>query len=242
VTAADDAGAALVLFSGGQDSTVCLAWALDRYARVETVGFHYGQRHAAELGQRDKLRSALGVMKPTWGARLGEDHMLDLPELGRLSDTALTRDAEIEMTAAGLPSTFVPGRNLLFFTYAAALAYRRGIRVLVGGMCETDFSGYPDCRNETLQTLARAISLGTDAAFVIETPLMWIDKAGTWALTQAIGGERLVDLVLEESHTCYLGIRSRRHAWGYGCGHCPACALRRKGWESWLERAAAAPQ
>lgn len=225
--------AALVLFSGGQDSTVCLAWALERYPRVETVGFNYGQRHAAELGQRDKLRAALRELKPDWSDRLGTDHMLELAELGRLSETALTRDAEIEMTSAGLPSTFVPGRNLLFFTYAAALAYRRGIRTLVGGMCETDFSGYPDCRNDTLQTLAKAISLGTDADFVIETPLMWIDKAATWALASELGGKPLVDLVVEESHTCYLGIRSRRHDWGYGCGHCPACDLRRKGWESW---------
>lgn len=230
-TAADTA--ALVLFSGGQDSTVCLAWALDKYPRVETVGFDYGQRHAAELGQRDRLRSALSEMKAEWGDRLGPDHMLELPELGRVSETSLTRDAEIEMTEAGLPSTFVPGRNLLFFVYAAALAYRRGIRTLVGGMCETDFSGYPDCRNETLQALAKAISLGTDTAFVIETPLMWIDKAGTWELSHKLGGKSLVDLIVEESHTCYLGVRSRRHEWGYGCGHCPACALRRKGWEIW---------
>jgi 7-cyano-7-deazaguanine synthase len=235
-----DQSPALVLFSGGQDSTVCLAWALDKYARVETVGFHYGQRHAAELGQRDRLRAALRELKPEWDARLGPDHMLELPELGRLSDTALTRDAEIEMTSAGLPSTFVPGRNLLFFTYAAALAYRRGIRTLVGGMCETDFSGYPDCRNDTLQALAKAISLGTDANFVIETPLMWIDKAGTWELTDRLGGRALVELIVEESHTCYLGVRSRRHEWGYGCGHCPACALRRKGWEIWQAGAGSA--
>jgi 7-cyano-7-deazaguanine synthase len=159
--------------------------------------------------------------------------MLELAELGRLSDTALTREAEIVLSDKGLPSTFVPGRNLLFFTYAAALAYRRGMRILVGGMCETDFSGYPDCRNETLQTLAKAISLGMDAVFTIETPLMWIDKAGTWALTEALGGTPLVELVVEQSHTCYLGIRSRRHPWGYGCAHCPACALRAKGWETW---------
>ncbi|MFN3625226.1 MAG: 7-cyano-7-deazaguanine synthase QueC [Hyphomicrobium sp.] len=235
-----DQSPALVLFSGGQDSTVCLAWALDKYARVETVGFHYGQRHAAELGQRDRLRAALRELKPEWDARLGPDHMLELPELGRLSDTALTRDAEIEMTSAGLPSTFVPGRNLLFFTYAAALAYRRGIRILVGGMCETDFSGYPDCRNDTLQALAKAISLGTDADFVIETPLMWIDKAGTWELTDKLGGRALIELIVEESHTCYLGVRSRRHEWGYGCGHCPACALRRKGWEIWQAGAGSA--
>ncbi len=228
--------AALVLFSGGQDSTVCLAWALEKYPRVETVGFNYGQRHSAELGQREKLRAALRELKPEWDERLGPDHMLQLSELGRLSDTALTRDAEIEMTAAGLPSTFVPGRNLLFFTYAAALAYRRAIRILVGGMCETDFSGYPDCRNDTLQALAKAISLGTDTAFVIETPLMWIDKAGTWELTDKLGGKDFVALVVEESHTGDLGVRSRRHEWGYGCGHCPACALRRKGWEAWQAR------
>jgi 7-cyano-7-deazaguanine synthase len=225
--------AALVLFSGGQDSTVCLAWALERYDRVETVGFSYGQRHAAELGQRAKLREGLERIELAWAERLGPDHMLELPELGHLSDTALTREAEIEMTAAGLPSTFVPGRNLLFFTYAAALAYRRGIATLVGGMCETDYSGYPDCRNETIQTLGNAISLGMDVEFTIETPLMWIDKAATWALAHELGGMALVDLVVEESHTCYLGIRSRRHAWGYGCGHCPACHLRAKGWELW---------
>jgi 7-cyano-7-deazaguanine synthase len=229
---ADDA--ALVLFSGGQDSTVCLAWAVDRYARVETVGFHYGQRHAAELGQRGTLRDGLSNLKKEWGERLGPDHMLELPELGRLSDTALTRDAEIVLNDKGLPSTFVPGRNLLFFTYAAALAYRRGMRTLVGGMCETDFSGYPDCRNDTLQTLAKAISLGTDADFNIETPLMWVDKAGTWAMAEALGGAPLVELIAEDSHTCYLGIRSRRYDWGYGCGHCPACVLRRQGWEKWL--------
>ena len=225
--------AALVLFSGGQDSTVCLAWALAKYERVETVGFAYGQRHAAELTVRDKLREGLAAMDARWRQRLGADHMLELPELGRLSETALTREAEIEITATGLPSTFVPGRNLLFFTYAAALAYRRGIRTLVGGMCETDFSGYPDCRNHTLQTLATALSLGTDTEFLIETPLMWIDKASTWELAEELGGVPLVELIVEDSHTCYLGIRSRRHPWGYGCGHCPACTLRAKGWDAW---------
>jgi 7-cyano-7-deazaguanine synthase len=228
--------AALVLFSGGQDSTVCLAWALDRYERVETVGFSYGQRHAAELGQRDTLRDSLSRLAPHWGGRLGPDHMLELPELERLSDTALTRDAEIKLTAAGLPSTFVPGRNLLFFTYAAALAYRRGMRILVGGMCETDYSGYPDCRNETLQALGNAISLGMDAEFTLETPLMWVDKAGTWALAEQLGGTPLIELIVEDTHTCYLGIRSRRHTWGYGCGHCPACDLRAKGWEKWQQQ------
>ncbi len=225
--------AALVLFSGGQDSTVCLAWALDRYERVETVGFSYGQRHAAELGQRDTLREGLKRIKTHWAERLGPDHLLELPELGRLSDTALTRDAEIELTAAGLPSTFVPGRNLLFFTYAAALAYRRAIAALVGGMCETDYSGYPDCRNETIETLGKAISLGMDRTFALETPLMWIDKTGTWALAEELGGTPLVELIVEDTHTCYLGVRTRRHAWGYGCGHCPACHLRAKGWETW---------
>jgi 7-cyano-7-deazaguanine synthase len=225
--------AALVLFSGGQDSTVCLAWALAKYERVETVGFAYGQRHAAELTVRDKLREGLAAIDARWRQRLGADHMLELPELGRLSETALTRDAEIEITTAGLPSTFVPGRNLLFFTYAAALAYRRGIRTLVGGMCETDFSGYPDCRNHTLQTLATALSLGTDTEFLIETPLMWIDKASTWELAEELGGVPLVELIVEDSHSCYLGIRSRRHPWGYGCGHCPACTLRAKGWDAW---------
>lgn len=226
--------AALVLFSGGQDSTVCLAWALDRYVQVETLGFAYGQRHAAELEQRGRLRDGLAAIKPVWGERLGADHMLELPELGRLSDTALTRDAEIEMTAAGLPSTFVPGRNLLFFTYAAALGYRRDISTLVGGMCETDYSGYPDCRNETLQALQRAISLGTDREFDVQTPLMWVDKARTWALAADLGGPALVDLIVEHSHTCYLGDRTRRHDWGYGCGECPACELRAKGWEAWV--------
>jgi 7-cyano-7-deazaguanine synthase len=225
--------AALVLFSGGQDSTVCLAWALDRYERVETVGFAYGQRHAAELGVRDGVRRGLAQLSQRWAERLGPDHMLELPELGRLSDTALTRDAEIVLSENGLPSTFVPGRNLLFFTYAAALAWRRGMRTLVGGMCETDFSGYPDCRNDTIQTLGHAISLGMDAPFTLETPLMWIDKAGTWALAEQLGGTPLVDLIVEGTHTCYLGIRSRRHAWGYGCNHCPACDLRAKGWEKW---------
>jgi 7-cyano-7-deazaguanine synthase len=226
-------GSALVLFSGGQDSTVCLAWALERYARVETVGFSYGQRHAVELVQRGVVRHALAEGYPAWAARLGEDHMLDLATLGQISDTALTREAQFEMTAAGLPNTFVPGRNLLFFTYAAALAYRRGLRTLVGGMCETDYSGYPDCRDATLQSLAQAISLGMDAAFTIKTPLMWIDKAGTWALAAQLGGAPLVDLIVEHTHTCYTPDRTTRHAWGYGCGQCPACGLRAKGWEQW---------
>jgi 7-cyano-7-deazaguanine synthase len=225
--------AALVLFSGGQDSTVCLAWALERYARVETVGFAYGQRHAVELAQRPIIRGHIERSFPKWAPRLTEDHALELATLGQISDTALTRESRFEMSAAGLPNTFVPGRNLLFFTYAAALAYRRGIRTLVGGMCETDFSGYPDCRNETLQSLAKAISLGMDAPFAIETPLMWIDKAGTWETAQDLGGAALVDLIVEHTHTCYTPDRTTRHAWGYGCGQCPACSLRAKGWEKW---------
>jgi 7-cyano-7-deazaguanine synthase len=224
---------ALVLFSGGQDSTVCLAWALERFERVETVGIAYGQRHAVELGQRQIVLGKIRADFPRWGTRLGADHPLALPELGQLSDTALTRDAEIEMTAAGLPSTFVPGRNLLFFTYAAALGYRRGIRTLIGGMCETDYSGYPDCRDETIQSLAKAISLGMGTDFALVTPLMRIDKAGTWAMAHELGGGAFVDLIREHTHTCYLGDRSTRHDWGYGCGSCPACDLRAKGWEKW---------
>jgi 7-cyano-7-deazaguanine synthase len=228
--------AALVLFSGGQDSTVALAWTLERYHPVETLGFAYGQRHGVELAQREILLAALKGGFPGWAERLGADHIIELPDLGRLSETALTRAAEIEMTAAGLPSTFVPGRNLLFFTYAAALAYRRGIRTLVGGMCETDYSGYPDCRDATIRALERAISLGMDTAFRLETPLMRIDKAGTWALAEELGGMALVELIVEQAHTCYLGERALRHPWGYGCGTCPACKLRAKGWEAWRRR------
>ena len=224
---------ALVLFSGGQDSTVCLAWALERYAHVETVGFAYGQRHEIELTQRPIIFAELGAKFPQWAVSLGADHVLELATLGQISETALTRDAQFEMTAAGLPNTFVPGRNLLFFTYAAALAYRRGIRTLVGGMCETDYSGYPDCRHDTLQSLAKSISLGMDAPFAIETPLMWIDKAGTWDMAEKLGGPALVDLIVEHSHTCYMADRTTRHPWGFGCGRCPACDLRAKGWERW---------
>jgi 7-cyano-7-deazaguanine synthase len=226
-------GSALVLFSGGQDSTVCLAWALERYARVETIGFDYGQRHGAELVQRPLIRALLAGEFPRWGARLGDDHVVELASLAAISETALTREVEFAMTAAGLPNTFVPGRNLLFFTYAGAVAYRRGTRTLVGGMCETDYSGYPDCRNDTLQALARAISLGMDAPFVIDTPLMWIDKAGTWAMADELGGAALVELIVEHTHTCYTPDRKTRHAWGYGCGQCPACGLRARGWEKW---------
>jgi len=230
----NDPRRALVLFSGGQDSTVCLAWALQRYAHVETIGFDYGQRHAVELECRVTVRGQLKAQFPTWGARLGEDHLLDLSLLGQISDTALTDERAIEMTAAGLPNTFVPGRNLLFLTFAATVAYRRGLNVLVGGMCETDYSGYPDCRDNTLKSLQVALSLGLDAPMTVETPLMWFDKAQTWALTETLGGEPLLDLVVKHTHTCYLGDRSRRHEWGYGCGLCPACDLRRKGYNTWL--------
>jgi 7-cyano-7-deazaguanine synthase len=221
---------ALVLFSGGQDSATCLAWALDRFAEVETIGFAYGQRHAVELDCRPALREGLARLNPNWARRLGRDHVIDLPVLGQLSETALTRDSEIRMTEAGLPTTFVPGRNLLFFTFAAVVAARRGVKHLVGGMCETDFSGYPDCRDDTLKALQVALNLGMDARFVIETPLMWLSKAQTWRLAETLGGPALVDLLIEESHSCYLGERGARHKWGYGCGQCPACDLRAKGY------------
>jgi 7-cyano-7-deazaguanine synthase len=226
---------ALVLFSGGQDSAVCLAWALARYEYVESLGFTYGQRHSVELECRPALREALVQAFPAWQARLGSDHILDLSVLGEVSDTALTSEAEIVLGANGLPTTFVPGRNLLFFTLAAALAYRRGLRDLVGGMCQTDYSGYPDCRNETLAVLNHAINLGTAERFSIVTPLMWRTKAETWALTHALGGEVLVDIVAEHTHTCYKGDRTHRHDWGYGCGECPACALREKGYRAWRQ-------
>jgi 7-cyano-7-deazaguanine synthase len=226
-------GSALVLFSGGQDSTVCLAWALDRYARVETVGFDYGQRHAVELDQRPIILREIASRFPAWAPRLADDRVLELSTLGQISESSLTRDVAFEMSAAGLPNTFVPGRNLLFFTYAAALAYRRGIRTLIGGMCETDFSGYPDCRSDTLQSLARSLSLGMDTSFVIETPLMWINKAATWEMAQSLGGDALVTLIVGETHTCYKSDRTRRHPWGVGCGNCPACELRAKGWKKW---------
>lgn len=228
-----DLGAALVLFSAGQDSTVCLAWALARYARVETVGFVYGQRHAVELEQRPKVRQALCGLDAVWAARLGADHLIDISTFGALSDSALTADRAIEMQANGLPSTFVPGRNLVFLTYAAALAYRRGLGALVGGMCETDFSGYPDCRRDTLDAMERALQLGLETPLTVETPLMRLTKAETWALAHDLGGSGLIDLIVEETHTCYEGDRTHRHPWGYGCGGCPACDLRRAGWERW---------
>jgi 7-cyano-7-deazaguanine synthase len=220
---------ALVLFSGGQDSTTCLAWALDRYAEVETLGFDYGQRHRVELECRQDVLAELRAGFPAWAARLGRDHLLDLSLLGQISDTALTDARAIEMQANGLPNTFVPGRNLLFLTFAATLAYRRGASVLVGGMCETDYSGYPDCRDNTLKALQVALSLGLDAPMTMETPLMFTTKAETWQMAQALGGEPLVSLITEFTHTCYLGERKERHAWGYGCGTCPACELRARG-------------
>lgn len=222
---------ALVLFSGGQDSATALAWALERYTRVETIGFDYGQRHRVELECRTQFLNKLRAAFPHWGARLGDDHLLDLGLLGQVSDTALTADRAIAFNTSGLPTTFVPGRNLIFFTFAAAVAYRRGLSVLVGGMCETDYSGYPDCRDDTLKSLQVTLGLGLDQRMVIETPLMWIDKAQTWRLARALGGDTLVALITEDTHTCYLGDRRTRHAWGYGCGQCPACALRARGYE-----------
>jgi 7-cyano-7-deazaguanine synthase len=224
---------ALVLFSGGQDSTVCLAWALDRFDRVETVGFHYGQRHRVEMAQRPRVLEGIRGLSAVWDSRLGEDAVVDLTSFGALADSALTRDRAITLEANGLPSTFVPGRNLAFLTFAAAIAYRRGLSVLVGGMCETDYSGYPDCRRATLDAMQDALSLGLDTHLRIETPLMELSKAETWSLASQIGAEPLVALIVEETHTCYAGDRTKRHPWGYGCGKCPACELRAKGWAGW---------
>jgi 7-cyano-7-deazaguanine synthase len=225
---------ALVLFSGGQDSTTCLAWALARFGAVETIGFDYGQRHRVELDCRARIAARLKAEFPDWGGKLGDDHVIDLSVLGQVSETALTRDSTIAFAESGLPNTFVPGRNLLFFTFAAATGYRRGIRHLVGGMCETDYSGYPDCRDDTLKALQATLSLGMDHRFVIHTPLMWRDKRATWELARELGGDALVELIRTESHSCYLGARDTLHDWGYGCGTCPACELRRKGWEAFV--------
>jgi 7-cyano-7-deazaguanine synthase len=225
---------ALVLFSGGQDSTTCLAWALKRYDHVETLGFDYGQRHAIELTMRPQLLDSLRAMRPDWKSKLGQDHVLDLSLLAAISDTALTSEVAITMQENGLPNTFVPGRNLLFLTSAAALAYRRGISDLVGGMCETDYSGYPDCRDETLKSLQQAINLGMASKLTIQTPLMWLNKAQSWQLAATLGGEELVELIRTESHTCYLGERGVLHAWGHGCGTCPACELRARGYTEYL--------
>ena len=220
---------ALVLFSGGQDSTTCLALALQRYERVETIAFDYRQRHSVELDARLVVLREIRAQFPQWAPKLGEDHMLDLAVLGAVSETSLTRDTAFQMESTGLPNTFVPGRNLLFMTLAAAVAYRRDLQVIVTGVCETDFSGYPDCRDDTMKAMQLALSLGMDKRFLIETPLMWIDKAATWAMAQQLGGQPLVDLIVEHTHTCYLGDRQHRHAWGYGCGECPACVLRARG-------------
>ena len=224
---------ALVLFSGGQDSTVCLVWALERFARVETVGFDYRQRHAAELDVRPRIRERVSALSTRWRERLGDDHVVRIDALAEISETALTREVAIEITESGLPTTFVPGRNLVFLSFAGALAYRRGIKHLVAGMCETDFSGYPDCRDDAIKAMQVALTLGMDRRFVVHTPLMWIDKAGTFALADAIGGERFIELLLAETHTCYLGDRRHRHEWGFGCGECPACRLRAEGFAKW---------
>ena len=228
--------AAIVLFSGGQDSTACLAWALERYSLVETLGFDFGQRHRVELIQRQRVLEQVRAEFPEWAARLGTDHTITLDEVAKIGETALTHDVEIEMTDAGLPSTFVPGRNLLFFTYAAAIGYRRNITSLVGGMCETDYSGYPDCRNTTIKALETTLSLGMDKTFELVTPLMFLDKAETWHMIQQLGGDALLQIVLEDTHTCYLGERTERHPWGYGCGTCPACELRQAGFERWQKQ------
>ena len=220
---------ALVLFSGGQDSTVCLAWALQRFGTVETVGFDYGQRHAIELAVRPRVRERIAALDPAWAARLGDDHVLPIETLGRISESALTRETAITMADNNLPTTFVAGRNLVFFAFAGALAYRRGAKHIVAGMCETDYSGYPDCRDDTIKAMQVALTLGMDRRFVVHTPLMWTDKAGTFALAKEIGGKKFLDLVVEETHSCYLGDRAHRHAWGYGCGECPACKLRAEG-------------
>ena len=225
--------AAILLFSGGQDSTVCLAWALERFARVETIGFDYGQRHKVELDARLRVRARMVALRQAWAARLGDDHVVRLDAISALSDTALTRDIAIEIAENGLPTTFVPGRNLVFFAFAGALAYRRGAKHLVAGMCETDYSGYPDCRDDTIKAMQVALNLGMDQRFVIHTPLMWIDKAATFALARDLGGDEFIELLVEDTHTCYLGDRSQRYEWGYGCGDCPACRLRADGFAKW---------
>lgn len=225
-----DKDSALVLFSGGQDSTTCLGWALDRFERVETIGFRYEQRHAVEMECRQRILACLSEDYPGWGNRLGEDYLVNIPALADISETAMTKEVEITTGNSGLPNTFVPGRNLLFLTFAAALAYRRGIKHIVTGVCETDFSGYPDCRDDTVKALQVALNLGMESRFNLETPLMWLDKAETWSLAEHIGGKTFLELIIEESHTCYKGDRSQRWAWGYGCGDCPACDLRAAGW------------
>jgi 7-cyano-7-deazaguanine synthase len=223
---------ALVLFSGGQDSATCLAWALETFREVETIGFDYGQRHAVELECRDRLREGLKNIRPAWAQRLGADHILPIPTLNAIGETAMTADVEITMGENGLPTTFVPGRNIVFVTFAAALAYRRDIRHLVTGVCETDYSGYPDCRDDTMKALQVTLNLGLETRMVVHTPLMWIDKAATWQLAGDLGGHDLIELVRIESHTCYLGDREHLNEWGYGCGSCPACDPRAEGWRA----------
>ena len=232
---ADPIHGALVLFSGGQDSSVCLAWALARYTRVETVGFDYGQRHLVELQARRVVRQSLAQRFPAWAVRLGGDHVLDIRGFGAIGETAMTSEKAIEITEKGLPSTYVPGRNLVFLTYAAALADRLAVKTLVGGMCETDFSGYPDCRRRTIDAVEQALELGMEREFPIKTPLMRLSKADTWALAKGLGGEELVELIRTASHTCYLGRRDVEHDWGFGCGACPACELRANGWHDWTQ-------
>ena len=228
---------ALVLFSGGQDSTTCLAHALERYERVETLGFDYGQRHSVEMQARTVVLERLRDRFPQWEPFLGQDHVLSLDVLCQIGGSSLTEDVAFAMQADGLPNTFVPGRNLLFLTLAGALAYRRGLQVLVTGVCETDFSGYPDCRDDTMKAMQLALNLGLAQRLRIETPLMWIDKAATWRMAETLGGQALVDLILEDTHTCYQGERGQRHDWGYGCGACPACALRARGWQGYRAQA-----
>ena len=232
MTVANDT--ALVLFSGGQDSTVCLAWALERFACVETAGFAYGQRHAVELDMRPRIREHITKLDADWKTRLGDDHVISLDALAAISETALTRDTAIEIAGSGLPTTFVPGRNLIFFCFAGAIAYRRGARHLIAGMCETDYSGYPDCRDDTVKAMQVALNLGLDKRLTLHTPLMWIDKAETFALAEELGGKPFLDLLIEDSHSCYLGDRAHRHDWGYGCGACPACQLRANGFARFM--------
>ena len=221
---------ALVLFSGGQDSTTCLAWALERFENVETVGFDYGQRHLVELECRDPILSEIKSQNSHWDEALGDDHVLDLGVLGEISDTSLTKSMEIQISEQGLPNTFVPGRNILFLTLAAAVAYRRGIKHIVTGVCETDYSGYPDCRDDTIKAMQLALNLGMEARFVLHTPLMWLDKSATWEMASTLGGDALINVITEHTHTCYNGDRSNLHEWGYGCGTCPACEIRAKGY------------
>lgn len=224
---------ALVLFSGGQDSTTCLAWALERYDNVETIGFNYGQRHSIELNCRPIIRQKIKSTSDRWSQNLGRDQVLDLSILGQISKTAMTNEVKIEMGKNGMPNTFVPGRNLLFLTFAATIAYRKGIKHIIGGMCETDFSGYPDCRNDTVEAMQTALNLGMGKDFVLHTPLMWLNKFETWKLAVKLGGDPLLQIIIEDTHTCYLADRSNKHAWGYGCNECPACHLRSSGYKKY---------